>query len=93
MNKNRSGNFAVGLSLIALMLLFAAGNVSAQAEATVADKLAEAINSYSNLEFDKGLDVTNALLKRADLTSKDSIAIYAVMSMINYGKGELYCRL
>jgi len=90
MIKNRSGNFAVGLSLLALVLLFATGNVSAQAEATVADKLAEAINSYSELEFDKGLDITSALLKRTDLTSKDSIAIYAVMSMINYGKGEEY---
>jgi len=73
-----------------LVLVFAVYPVSAQTKATIADKLAEAINFYSELEFDKGLDITSELLKRPDVTKKDSIAVYAVMSMLNYGKGEEY---
>ncbi len=83
---NRIGRLLCCLVVSALILTTIP--VLAQTEATVADKLAEAINFYSELEFDKGIDVASGLLKRADVTKKDSIAIYAVMSMLSYGKGE-----
>ena len=85
---NRIGRLLCCLVVSALILTTIP--VLAQTEATVADKLAEAINFYSELEFDKGIDVASGLLKRADVTKKDSIAIYAVMSMLSYGKGEEY---
>ena len=77
-------------SLFVFLLLLTAIPVSAQTEATIADRLAESINFYGELEFDKGLDVASGLLGRDDVAKKDSIAIYAVMSMLNYGKGEEY---
>lgn len=90
MGKNKLSRSCVRIGLVALVLILAAISVSAQTDVTVADKLAEAINYYSNLEFDKGLEVTNAVLKWPNLDAKDSIAVYAVMSMLNYGKGEEY---
>lgn len=76
--------------MIVSMFLLTANLVSAQSDATIADKLTEAINMYGNLEFDKGLDIAAGLLKHDDVAKKDSIAIYAVMSMLNYVKGEKY---
>ncbi len=85
---NRIG-WLVGCMVVFTMML-TAFPAAAQTEITIADKLAEAINFYSELEFEQGIDVAAGLLKRADVTKKDSIAIYAVMSMLNYGKGEEY---
>ncbi len=90
MNKNQMGRMSLIVCGLIVMVFMATTTVSAQSEATVADKLAEAINFYSGLEFDKGLEITDQLLARPDLGAKDSIAIFAVMSMLNYGKGEEY---
>ena len=80
---------------IALMLVLSmerANTVSAQEGGDVATRLAEAIDLYSNLEFDKGLAITGELIKQDNLTGKDSIAIYEVMSIITYAKGLEYQR-
>ena len=70
----------------------AGGTASAQEAVDVAGKLAEAVDLYSGLEFDKGLEITNALLKEKNLTPRDSIAIFEVMSIITYAKGEEFKR-
>ena len=80
---------ACSLMLGACMVLMAAGGVSGQA-VTVADRLAEALNLYNDLEFDAGLKIADDLLIRPDLTSHDSVAIYEVLSIITYAKGEAY---
>jgi len=90
MDKCKPNRINLLVCCIVVMGLLVSMPVSAQTEVTIADKLAEAINFYSELEFEQGIDVASGLLKRADVTQKDSIAIYAVMSMLNYGKGEEY---
>ncbi|MCP4706430.1 MAG: hypothetical protein GY865_17670 [candidate division Zixibacteria bacterium] len=87
MGKDKSNRVGLLVCFVSMVVLMA-GSVMAQTEATVADKLAEAINYYGELEFDQGLDVATGLLKGGSASSTDSIAIYAVMSMLNYGKGE-----
>lgn len=66
------------------------GTSPVQAQSEVSDRLAEAFQSYTNLDFDKGLAITQDLLTRTDLTARDSIAIYAVMGMLTYSKGRDY---
>jgi TolB-like protein len=70
--------------------LLPAPPASAQTEASVADKLAEVLRAYNELDFDKGLTITDELLKRPDLVARDSLAIYAVKSMLAFAKGEEY---
>ena len=82
----------LGLAALSLVLLAAGGTAHAQADTSVADKLSEALKSYSNLDFDKGLTIAGDLLTRPNLTSKDSIAIYEVLGIITYAKGEDYLR-
>jgi len=75
----------------ALMLLsLASGVVYAQADSKIAAKLAEALDHRIYGRFDEGLAITNALLQRDDLTAKDSIAVFEVMSIIYFSKGEDY---
>ncbi|MBD3402005.1 hypothetical protein GF420_03845 [candidate division GN15 bacterium] len=67
----------------------------AQEEATssgesVADRLALALDHYNDLDYDLGLDVAQALLERDNLTADDSVAIYEVMAILTYAKGETY---
>ncbi|SYZ72882.1 exported hypothetical protein [Candidatus Zixiibacteriota bacterium] len=81
-----------GPVLMGLVLLTAAGSVRAQADSSIADKLSEALKYYSNLDFDRGLTAANELLARPGLTAKDSIAIYEVLGIITYAKGEDYLR-
>jgi tetratricopeptide (TPR) repeat protein len=73
--------------VIIFTFLLASAIVSAQ-EISVADKLAEALKLYGETEFDKGITTANECLKQANLTSRDSIAIYEVLSIITYAKGE-----
>jgi TolB-like protein len=68
------------------------GVASGQDEGTVADKLAEALNYYAELEFDKGIETARGLLERDNLTAKDSVAIFETMSIITYAKGEDYLK-
>jgi TolB-like protein len=64
----------------------------AQEGANIVDKLAEALDYYSELEFDKGLAITDELLNQTDLTDRDSVAIYEAMGLITYAKGEEFRR-
>ncbi|MEA3296491.1 MAG: CsgG/HfaB family protein, partial [candidate division Zixibacteria bacterium] len=66
------------------------GSVAAQQQGTVADKLAAALVHFNDLDYDEGLAVASGLMKRTDLSSQDSVAIYEVMSIITYGMGEKY---
>jgi hypothetical protein len=72
-----------------LLALCLAGSVVGQ-DATVADKLAEALDFYNDLDYDAGLTIANGLMQRTDLTRQDSVAIYEVLSIITYAKGETY---
>jgi tetratricopeptide (TPR) repeat protein len=74
------------------IVLWSAGAVVGQQEVPVTDKLAEALNYYAELDFDKGLEVARQLLTRDNLTKKDSVAIFETMSIITYAKGEEYLR-
>lgn len=78
------------LMALGLSLFIALASVSAQDEASVVDKLGEAFKMYSELEFEKGLAIADQLLQREDVNLRDSIAIYAVKSMLLYGRGEEY---
>jgi len=80
---------AGSLMLGACVVLMAAGSASGQA-VSVADRLAEALDLYNDLEFDAGLKIADDLLTRPALTSHDSVAIYEVLSIITYAKGEAY---
>jgi TolB-like protein len=65
--------------------------VAVQAQnATIAEQLANALDLYNALEFDKGLETANAVLERDDLTPQDSVAVYEVLSIITYAKGRSY---
>lgn len=83
-----TGRLVIGL--VVLLAGLTAVPAAAQAQATVSDKLSEAIRLYTELEFDKGLDLAQQLLAQPGVSAKDSVAIYAVISMLTYGKGEQY---
>ncbi|MDX9857497.1 MAG: CsgG/HfaB family protein [candidate division Zixibacteria bacterium] len=70
--------------------LLCGGATLAQEETSVADQLAEALDHYNALDYDKGLAVTEALLQRTDLTAADSVAVLEVMAIVTYAKGETY---
>jgi TolB-like protein len=83
----------ISIAIFGLMvILWTAAPVMAQTEVKVADRLAEALKLYSDLEFDKGIAVADELLTRSDITAQDSIAIYEVLSIITYAKGEEFQR-
>jgi len=77
-----------------LMLLATAGIAprGARAQAGPSDEitaaLAEALDHYTRTEFNEGLAVAGKLLERDDLTARDTIAVYEVMSIITYAMGE-----
>ena len=71
-------------------LLWTSVPVNAQVSGGIADELSRAISYYSDLEFDKGLEVATGILERDDIVLRDSIAVYSVISMLTYGKGEAF---
>ena len=78
------------LGALGIILVFALAGTAPGQEATVADRLAEALDLYNDLEYDAGLKTADDLLQRSNLTSYDSVAIYEVLSIITYAKGEAY---
>ena len=73
---------AVGISAV---------SVSAQAQVSVSEKVASAINTYYlGGEFEKGTNVAKDLLKQPKLTSTDSVAIYEALSLFTFGQGKSY---
>jgi TolB-like protein len=87
-------NPRLGMILMVALLIMLSGpmvrSAAAQEGTKVADQLAEAFKYYTELDFDKGLAVAQDLLARDDLDGRDSIAIYAVMSMLTYSKGKAH---
>lgn len=77
---------------VVLILALSAPTARAQEEEKVAEALSKAFEYYGELEFDKGIAVTQELLSSGSISSKDSVAVYAVMSMLTYGKGESFSR-
>jgi len=80
----------LAISVFSLLIAVCAGSAQAGDGDTIAQRLAEAVNLYSDLEFDRGLEITEELLGRDDLSANDSIAIYEVKSIITYAKGQQY---
>jgi TolB-like protein len=81
--------FTVAFSFVAMFFgVTTISTIHAQSNATVAQKLAEALELYLALDFEGGMKIANDQLKRADLTPQDSIGIYAVLSLLTYVKGE-----
>ncbi|MFH1686367.1 MAG: CsgG/HfaB family protein [bacterium] len=78
----------VGAMLIIMGL--AASPVMAEGQASVGEKLTEALEHYANLEPEKGIVIAKGLLERGDLTPSDSIAVYEVLSIITYVMGRDY---
>ncbi|MBD3179310.1 MAG: hypothetical protein GF417_06755 [Candidatus Latescibacteria bacterium] len=72
-----------------LLVSFSDGTV-ADGDDTIAKQLAKAVNLYTELEFDRGLEITEQLMARDDLSPNDSIAIFEVKSIITYAKGQQY---
>lgn len=77
------------------VLLFAVAAVGtnsaqAQAEGTVAEKLEQALKHYNDLDYEVGIKTASDLLKRTSLTADDSVAIFEVLGIITYARGEAY---
>jgi len=87
----RTGMWTVGLVLLTLGLsLTAAVPALAQDDAGLSAKLAEALDHRIYGRFDEGIALANDQLERPDLTDQDKIAIYEVLSIIYFSKGEEY---
>jgi hypothetical protein len=79
--------------IVFFLLIFTPLRSTSPATTTeISDQLAKALNYYTDLDFDKGLAITNELLSRSNLTANDSIAIFEVKSIITYAKGQKFKR-
>ncbi len=74
--------------LCAFLLIAVAAPLWAQE--TVADRLSDALNAYNDLDYDRGIAIADTLLGRTDLQPTDSVAIYEVLSILTYAKGQKY---
>jgi TolB-like protein len=89
----KSAIFAVvSIMVLALSVSTPLISTSNETDDVIADRLAEAINLYSELDFDKGLAITDELFARENLSATDSIAIYEVKSIITYAMGIKFKR-
>lgn len=81
-----------GLWLIAVVIvaLAALPTYATAQNATVAEQLESALGNYNDLEYEKGIELAKALLDRSDLTADDSVAIFEVLGIITYARGEAY---
>ena len=85
-----------GRTLVALLVLLGTmagpGVASAQETGSLTEKIGECMGHYVYGRFDEGINLANDLLKRADLTAQDSVAIYESLSILNYAKGDTFHR-
>lgn len=87
-----SKSFGLGSTVLLAVLTIGLCVTAAfgQGEAKIVDVLGDALKYYNEGDFDKGISVSQALFERADLTPQDSIAIYEVLGILTYAKGEKY---
>lgn len=78
------------LGAVLLGCVLMAVPVVAQTSKSVGEMLSDVIKSYTDADFDKGITAAHDLMLRKDLNAKDSVAIYAALSMLTYAKGEQY---
>jgi len=91
MMKYRTGKWPVCLILLALGLSLAtAVPTVAQEDASLSAKLAEALDHRIYGRFDEGIALANELLERENLSDQDRIAVFEVLSIIYFSKGEEY---
>ncbi len=91
MMKYRTGTWPVCLVLLALGLSLAtAVPTVAQEDAGLSAKLAEALDHRIYGRFDEGIALAGELLQRSDLSDQDRIAVFEVLSIIYFSKGEEY---
>jgi hypothetical protein len=91
MNTHRLFQFVIAaVGAVCLMSILFVARVCAQGESPVAERLGQVLKLYGDLEFDKGLEMAGQILNQENLNIRDSMAIYSVMSMLVYGKGEEY---
>jgi len=76
--------------LVMAAVLATGGTALAQDETTVAEQLETALGHYNDLNYEKGIELAKALLERSNLTADDSVAIYEVLGIITYARGETY---
>jgi TolB-like protein len=89
-SQKQFGKVLFRLFLTGVTVVFFAGSTPAQQEVSVAEKLAEALTHYDNAQFDTGIVVAKSLFERDDLKPQDSIAIYEVLGILTYAKGDEY---
>ncbi len=80
--------FMAGVTVVSF-----AGSTLAQQEVSVAEKLAEALTYYDKAQFDTGLAIAKSLFDRDDLKPQDSIAIYEVLGILTYAKGDEFHKI
>ncbi|MFH2051431.1 MAG: CsgG/HfaB family protein [bacterium] len=77
-------------ALAAAVLILAAGPAVVRAQGSMPEKLEPVLGYYAELEFDKGIELASGYLDDPGLTSQDRIAIYSLLSMLTFAKGEQY---
>lgn len=89
-NKHRTVVASPLTALVLVVTLLLSGATAAQEEASVGDKLTEALDLYTQAYPEKALEVARGQIERDDLTATDSIAVYEVLSIITYSMGKTY---
>ena len=74
----------------ALLVSFLSIDLTAQTQKPVAETLAKAYKLYALTEFEDAINLSEELLNSPDLNSKDSVAIYEMLGVCNYAKGQEY---
>ena len=92
MNRKRLSSLSLALIVFSLLISSPLFSTSPATAADISDQLAKAVDFYIDLEFDKGLAITDELLSRNNLSANDSIAIFEIKSIITYAKGQKYKR-
>jgi len=77
------------VNLLSLALMIPT-NVFSQDDQPIAAVLGKAYKLYSLAEFEDAMNLSDGLLNRSNLTSKDSINVYEILGLCNYAKGKEY---
>ena len=89
MKLKRTHATTLGFVLVLSMVFGLAGSsVFADEEASVAESLAKALDHRIYGRFDEGIALAGQLISREGISRQDSIAIFEVMSIIYYSKGQ-----